>query len=90
MKNKTEITMPDFEKWTSNLLINVGKLGGISATEMSVEVALKQAFDQGYALGQREGYIEGTDFGWVYALESDEEWIKLHDTNEEYVNIDEE
>ena len=76
----TETTMPNFDAWAYAVGESLGNPQLIYQEKISE--ALKQAFEQGYALGKREGYIDGSDFGWICALESDEGWIKHH-TNEE-------
>lgn len=46
-----DITMPDFDRW-AELLITHNSVKEISQ-------ALKQAFEQGQALGDREGFLRG-------------------------------
>ncbi len=64
------IVMPDFEAWANGILINVKVLGGIPATQFSVEVALKQAFEQGYALGRR------AEQEWWEAVDADPAYME--------------
>lgn len=76
----TQITMPDFYKWAI-------KVTGLHCVYRLVgtQDALKQAFDQGYALGFREGELKGQKDSltntqeWWEPQDSDKEWLAAHD-----------
>ncbi len=64
----SNIVMPDFQAWCKALLY--GK------SDYRIEEALKQAFDQGYRLGFREG----ADIDeWFEEQDNDKEWLESHD-----------
>lgn len=63
------MTTPDFYEWANKALAE-----GLQRLELELVIArsLAQAFEQGRALGAREGFEEGDRSGWWKQLESDE------------------
>lgn len=57
-----DYVMPDFKGWSHNVVIMTVENGKLITT--GIEEALKQAFQQGQALGHRQGYNEGLEMGW--------------------------
>jgi hypothetical protein len=53
--------LPDFNKWAQNV-VSTGIKN--SDFEIAIELAIKEAFYQGKALGHRKGYEDGLDNGW--------------------------
>lgn len=61
------IVMPDFVEWSKHIFDRV-----------DVMIALEQAFNQGRALGHREGFQDGKLNGWIQDIENDPEFYE-HD-----------
>lgn len=78
--------MPDFYKWAKNLIIrqqisinyasNKVVDRTVNVLRNEIQIALKQAFDQGCHLGRREGYEEGLNRGWAIEQDKDSSAIK--------------
>lgn len=58
------MTMPDFRTWAENVSIKTKR-----ELDDNISRALEEAFNQGFALGDRQGYERGLNRGW--AIEQD-------------------
>ncbi len=65
MNNNEIVTPPDFEEWARS----IKSLPPHSDHVSSIAQSLKNAFEQGVALGDRTGYERGLNKGW--AIEQD-------------------
>ena len=72
MKNLTE---PNFKEWSKAVFEDPGW-----PTE-NIATALKQAYEQGKALGYLKGYDHGINIGWAELQDADHKWVDSH--NEE-------
>jgi len=70
--------LPNFRRWASGLVhgqIYNRLLNYIPLIRVhDVERALKTAFEEGRALGNKEGYKKGLDYGWQ--IEQDKQYAK--------------
>lgn len=73
------ITMPDFDQWGLNIVSE--RNNGWS----DISDALKQAFDQGRALGNREAICTTQD--WWEEQDNDDAWIDAHEATQEKLEI---
>ncbi len=79
-------TMPDFEEWVKNLVF---EYVDYECYHGRVEEALKQAFDQGYALGYRGGKRDGYYLGSQSDITNTQEWWEDQDNDAAWVNAHE-
>lgn len=62
------VTEPDFEQWALSIIRNCY---GCSPDVSEISEGLKQSYEQGIALGDRQGYERGLNIGW--AIEQDKD-----------------
>lgn len=70
----TKIVMPNFDEWATSFTWSP-EPDGLSV-EQRFAIALRQAFDQGRALGAREALCSNQE--WWKDEDEDEAWLQSH------------
>lgn len=71
----SDITEPNFEEWAEKIASRQEE-GLDCDTAFSIKQSLKQAYEQGKALGYLNGYDHGINIGWAELQDGDTKWVE--------------